>query len=244
MKISKTPPMLDDPLTYNYRRRGVNIPTEQALQKYRKAEHKRRARLLGNVTVTLHHYWYEFASEQFSDIPKQDDLGRAYMLFLNCYAQFLWQFKNNRKSKDYINKYWHGIRVVMWDENMKIWKEISKCYDAITSDNFYDELTRLSVRVGYAAKEMKMFAKGTLNASEHVIHNELSRRKGAEKRHAENHAMKRDVFNWLDANPPKPRGLDAAATEIFESKIVPIKSWRTARDWVGEWKKLRSAGSP
>ncbi len=65
----------------------------------------------------------------------------------------------------------------------------------------------------------------------------------AGKRHKENHAMKQDVFNWLDANPPKPRGMDAAATAIFESKLVPIKSWRTARDWVGEWKKLRSAGT-
>lgn len=66
---------------------------------------------------------------------------------------------------------------------------------------------------------------------------------GARVRHRENHAMKQDVFNWLDANPPKARGMDAAATAIFESKLVPIKSWRTARDWVGEWKKLRSAGT-
>lgn len=65
---------------------------------------------------------------------------------------------------------------------------------------------------------------------------------GARGRHRENHAMKQDVFNWLDANPPKPRGMDAAATTIFERKLVPIKSWRTARDWVGEWRKLRSAG--
>ncbi len=68
-------------------------------------------------------------------------------------------------------------------------------------------------------------------------------RSGAKAKNAENRAMKSDVFAWLDANPPKHRGMDEAATKIFESKLVPIKSWRTARDWVGEWEKLRSAGT-
>ena len=231
----------DDPLEYGYRRRGVNLPTKQSIKRHRKSEHKNRAQLLVNVAVTLHHFWYQFASERIVGIPQHNDLERMYLVFLSCYTQFLWEFKKNRKSKDRINKYWHGIRVRMWDENMHIWREISKCYEAIESDHFYDELTRLAVRVGYAGNEMEMFAKGVLNASEHVMHHEISVKKGADKRHAENRSMKNDVFNWLDTHMHQFKSMDAAADAIA-GKMAPVK-WRTARDWVGEWKKLRSAGT-
>ena len=63
----------------------------------------------------------------------------------------------------------------------------------------------------------------------------------AHSAHAENRAMKQEVFNWLDANPPKV--LDAAADAIREKKLVPV-TWRTVRVCVGEWKKLRSTGTP
>ena len=62
---------------------------------------------------------------------------------------------------------------------------------------------------------------------------------GANARHAENRAMKQDVFKWLDENPPQK--MDWAATVISQTR-VPV-AWRTARDWVGEWKKLRSTGT-
>lgn len=61
------------------------------------------------------------------------------------------------------------------------------------------------------------------------------------KRHSENHAMKKDVFVWLDTNMPNFKSMDAAAEAI--KKQQPI-AFRTARDWVGEWKKLRSASTP
>ena len=61
------------------------------------------------------------------------------------------------------------------------------------------------------------------------------------KRHAENHSMKEDVFVWLDANRKNYKSMDAAAQAI--TKQQPI-AFRTAREWVGEWKKLRSAGTP
>lgn len=64
-------------------------------------------------------------------------------------------------------------------------------------------------------------------------------RKGAAKRHEENRAMKADVFSWLDANMSNFKSMDKAA-EAIASKVAPI-AVRTARDWVGEWKKLRSA---
>jgi hypothetical protein len=39
-------------------------------------------------------------------------------------------------------------------------------------------------------------------------------KKGADVRHAEHRAMKTDVFAWLDANPPKPRGMDGPPVPI------------------------------
>ena len=62
----------------------------------------------------------------------------------------------------------------------------------------------------------------------------------AGKRHAENRAMKAEVFEWLDSNFAK-QSMDAAASEIA-GKVVPV-AWRTARDWVADWKKVRSAGT-
>ena len=61
------------------------------------------------------------------------------------------------------------------------------------------------------------------------------------KRHTENHAMKTEVFAWLDANMVSFKSMDAAAQAI--TKQQPI-AFRTARDWVGEWKKVRSTGTP
>lgn len=59
--------------------------------------------------------------------------------------------------------------------------------------------------------------------------------------HAENRAMKQEVFVWLDQNMKLFKSMDAAASAVA-GKVAPIK-WRTARDWVGEWKKVRSAGT-
>ena len=63
----------------------------------------------------------------------------------------------------------------------------------------------------------------------------------ATKRHTENRSMKASIFVWLDANMPKFRSMDAAAQAA--TKQQPI-AFRTAREWVGEWKKVRSTGTP
>ena len=74
-------------------------------------------------------------------------------------------------------------------------------------------------------------------------HHESARQAArAIKRHAENHAMKADVYVWLDANMQRFKSMDSAA-EAISGKVAPI-AFRTARDWVGEWKKLRSASKP
>ena len=65
---------------------------------------------------------------------------------------------------------------------------------------------------------------------------------GASAAHAENRAIKQDVFAWLDTNMPNFKSMDSAA-EAIAGKVAPVK-FRTARDWVGEWKKLRSTGTP
>lgn len=67
-------------------------------------------------------------------------------------------------------------------------------------------------------------------------------RRGADARHVENRAMKQDVFKWLDANMDRFPSMDSAAEAIAKG-VVPAK-FRTARDWVGEWKKIRAAGKP
>lgn len=66
-------------------------------------------------------------------------------------------------------------------------------------------------------------------------------RSDAYKRNAENHSMKKEVFAWLDANMKEGMSMDSAAEKIF-GKIVPV-TFRTARTWVGQWKKLRSSGT-
>lgn len=59
-------------------------------------------------------------------------------------------------------------------------------------------------------------------------------------RHAENRAMKQEVFKWLDDNMQNYKSMEAAATAITGG-IAPI-AWSTARRWVSEWKKLSSTG--
>ena len=60
-------------------------------------------------------------------------------------------------------------------------------------------------------------------------------------RHTENRAMKANVFVWLDTNMAKFKSMDAAAEAVANQNPI---AFRTARDWVGEWKKLPSTGRP
>lgn len=74
-----------------------------------------------------------------------------------------------------------------------------------------------------------------------LARSELARQNGA-KAHSENRAMKMDVFAWLDENMVRFNSMDSAAQEI-STNVAPV-AFRTARDWVGQWKKVRSAGTP
>jgi len=63
----------------------------------------------------------------------------------------------------------------------------------------------------------------------------------AVKSHAEDYATKNSVFAWLDSNMAEFKSMDAAAQAIIKQQPI---AFRTARDWVGDWKKLRSASRP
>ena len=63
----------------------------------------------------------------------------------------------------------------------------------------------------------------------------------AQARHTENRNMKADVFAWLDVHMTEFKSMDAAAQAIIKQQPVVF---RTAREWVGDWKKLRSTGTP
>ncbi len=66
---------------------------------------------------------------------------------------------------------------------------------------------------------------------------------GADARHREDRAIKAEIMKWLDENRTPDLNGDQTATAIA-GKLAPI-SWRTARDYITEWKrKQRSAGRP
>ena len=62
------------------------------------------------------------------------------------------------------------------------------------------------------------------------------------KRHTENHALRDAVYVWADQNIKPGMALDSAASDVA-GKVVPLK-WRTVREHLTEWKKLRSASTP
>lgn len=74
------------------------------------------------------------------------------------------------------------------------------------------------------------------------FHVRTSQAAKANKRHEENRALKAEVFSCCDDHMRDFKSMDSAA-EAIAGKLVPVK-FRTARDWIGEWKKLRSAGTP
>lgn len=63
---------------------------------------------------------------------------------------------------------------------------------------------------------------------------------GANSRHKESHACKAEVFKWADENMHMQESMDDAA-QVIATELVPYK-FRTVRQWLTEWKKLRAAG--
>jgi hypothetical protein len=67
-------------------------------------------------------------------------------------------------------------------------------------------------------------------------------RRAAQKKHQKNRDAKALVFEWCDKNMSRFNSMDDAAMDIAES-FIPQK-FRAVRDWMTEWKKLRSASKP
>jgi len=63
--------------------------------------------------------------------------------------------------------------------------------------------------------------------------------RGLNERHKENRDMKAEAFIWLDQNRANYKSMDDVAIAITQQ--LPIK-FRAARDWIADWKKLRSTG--
>lgn len=65
---------------------------------------------------------------------------------------------------------------------------------------------------------------------------------GAHARHASARANKAKVFTWCDENMARFKSMDDAALDIAETFVK--EKFRTVREWMTEWKKLRSASTP
>lgn len=227
-------------VVHKYRSRGVDLPSLAVINGCQDEEIVRRLVLLSRLSATLFDYWRQFASGQLSSVPDHSEPEAMYKEFLHCHCLFLWRFKTKRKSDDEVVRYAYGVRALVWDKNMALWRAVSNCYAGVFGDNFYEELCKLAHAVGMLSREMELFANNQMNAAEYVIHQRNSTRKGADKTHREHRALKAEVFKWLDENMSGYRSMDAAAT-VVAREVVPV-AWRTARDWIGDWRKLRSAG--
>lgn len=70
----------------------------------------------------------------------------------------------------------------------------------------------------------------------------LLAKNAAHARHSEHREMKSQVFKWCDENMARFKSMDDAAFDI-SGTFIPQK-FRTVREWMTEWKKLRSASTP
>jgi hypothetical protein len=104
-----------------------------------------------------------------------------------------------------------------------------------------EELETKRIRLREEVEKRRAYRTQLVEARAKLRSAKAARQRGAAATHKEHRSMKAEVFAWLDLNRPKFKSMDKAAEAI--TKQQPI-AFRTARDWVGEWKKLRSAGTP
>lgn len=84
------------------------------------------------------------------------------------------------------------------------------------------------------------FDAGKLAAEKFILSTQA--RKAALARHALSTENKAKVFAWCDENMSRFSSMDNAAFDIAETFVD--QKFRTVRDWMTEWKKLRSASTP
>ena len=97
---------------------------------------------------------------------------------------------------------------------------------------FLSDIVLLAVQFGFESK-------GTDSEMVKRVMSEMGSR-GGKAAQQENLSIKNDAFAWLDTNRSKFKSMDETAEAMVKAKLANI-SFRTYRDWVGEWKKLRSS---
>jgi hypothetical protein len=135
--------------------------------------------------------------------------------------------KQRIRAEDVFEKFMEGNEIVDMDD---------PTYSASISANLWS--TEIDAVIGLNLDHRSISDFVELIVANHVRALQVS---NANKRHAENRSMKAEVFTWLDANMVNFKSMDAAAEAVTKQQPV---AFRTARDWVGKWKKVRSTGRP
>lgn len=121
-----------------------------------------------------------------------------------------------------------ATEAVAWAERLQMCAVLLRLLDrAVDAHVNSDQI--IAERVGQATR-----AQMSLNAV-----------KAADVRHSRNRELKMSVWAWCDENMQRFSSMDAAAEALKTGeRPVPV-SFRTVRDWIGQWRKrLRSARKP
>jgi hypothetical protein len=205
-----------------------------------------RVAILNKDWRTLHHQFLKFAREHINDFELLDSDSLDLRCFIQCHVRVLRRYKKNRPGQsthDPLQHYFVTTRLNVYEGARRHWLLLNDLHQKISMahDDWYAEVLDASFQLGTIYQQMEEIIDGSKNYGEFHIQTTAARRKGAMTRNIENHAMKVEVFDWLDTNMVHFKSMDAAA-EGIAGKIAPI-AFRTARDWVGEWKRLRSAST-
>lgn len=225
----------------SFRDRGLQLPFGEAIPTF--ADDEIRVVAIERLRSTLFSAWREFALEHIDDVPEANTADEMLQIFLSAYVGILWQFKRARKGGKSIRKYALSIRVNSHDRVLLVWREFVKLWEAryLDTSDFQDQLIVATLGLGRIHNELEFTASGKMNPAELIIERELQQLKAASKRHAENRAIKADVFAWLDSLTAEFAVIEAAARAIVKQQPI---THDTARGWFKEWKKLRSASTP
>ena len=180
---------------------------------------------------------------QFGANPRQEIYKHLCRFFENADAQTASRIEDERSGKSHIPyetsaRICSGYRRDAFENSVAFFASVpSEAMPRLAALMFYS--SRLGMR--YENRQADRLRTAFIAESE-LAKIKQAGKKGAAVRHKENHAMKAQVFDWLDSNFDNCKSMDSAA-ELMAGKLVPA-TFRTVRGWVTEWKKLRSASTP
>ena len=144
------------------------------------------------------------------------------------HAVVIWKMANDEKYRDGVMK----LATLGKKFHFKDAKALLAACESLDPSDIYQMVEDMRPS-SYVIAELVILAKKSEKTT--------AARASAMVRHRENHSMKDEVVQWLDTNMPNFNSMDAAAEAITQQQPI---TFRTARGWVGEWKKLRSASKP